>query len=239
MNAEKPSLALLRASQTHLLRTCSFVAVVFLLCYGSVDAQLLLVNDQSFQAHVAELRSKVVAKDSQGYISPTAGQLSDFRRLADGLRDAQSTTDLESLLPEATAIGYDIVVLDDAGSTYYGLQESATVTTKKGWGSFFLRQDTSNSVIVEVAHPLADINTTGMSAQTFVESRAKGFILAGSHRNANGLGTADVAHLPEFISRSLKKRTIFQSGKFTDSISISTLAFPMTLMRSLVVVPAV
>lgn len=168
-------------------------------CCGSVDAQLLLVNDQTFQAHVTQLKSEVVAKDSQGYLSPTAGQLSDFRNLADGLRDARSTTDLELLLPGATAIGYDVVVINDAGSTYYGLQESATVATKKGWGSFFLRQDATNNVVLEVAHPLADINTTGISAQTFVESQAKGFVLAGAHRNANGLGTADVAHLAESI----------------------------------------
>ena len=199
MNAVKLRLPLLCAYPSYWLRSCAFATTIFLLWCGSVDAQLLLIEDQTFQAHVGQLRSEVAAKDSQGYLSPTAGQLSDFRTLANGLRDAQSTTDLELLLPGATAIGYDVVVINDAGSTYYGLQESATVATKKGWGSFFLRQDAMNDVVLEVAHPLADINTTGISAQTFVESQAKGFILAGAHRNANGIGTADVAHLAESI----------------------------------------
>jgi len=180
---------------------CSFVvaAAMLGLSCGSADAQLLLVNGQSLQAHVAQLRSEIAPRDSQGYLPPTAGQLSDFRSLADGLRDAQSTTDLELLLPQAAAIGYDVVVLNDAGSTYYGLQESATVANKKGWGSFFLRQNASNNVVLEAPHPLADINTTGITAQAFAESGAKGFLLAGAHRNANGLGTADVAHLTESI----------------------------------------
>ena len=199
MNAVKRCPTLPRASRKYLLRGCLFAAATFLLCYGSAYAQLLFVNGQSVQSHVAQLRSQVLQRDSQEYIVPTAGQLSDFRSLADGLRDAQSTTDLQSLLPAATALGYDVVVLNDAGSTFYGLQETATIGSQKGWGSFFLRQGASNSALVEVAHPLADINTTDVSAQVFVDSEAKGFLLAGAHRNANGSGTADVAHLNESI----------------------------------------
>ena len=169
--------------------------------------------NESVQEHVAQLNSLTIRKDSQGYLAPSAQQQFGFRDLADGLRDARSITDLEQLLPEATAFGYDVVVLSDRGETYYGLQESATVATQKGWGSFFLRQDASNHALVEVAHPLADINTTEISAQVFVDSQAKGFLLlAGAHRNANGLGTADVAHLEQSIFHEVHQ-------SFTDNAS--------------------
>ena len=199
MNAVKSRLVQLSVGRTHLLRSCLLAAAIFLLSCGSADAQLLFVNDQSVQSHVAQLRSQVVQTDSQAYLVPTTEQRSEFRGLADGLRDAQTITELESLLPEATALGYDVVVLNDLGSTYYGLQESTTVAAQKGWGSFFLRQDASNNALIEVVHPLADINTTDVSVQAFVDSEAKGFLLAGAHRNANGFGTADVAHLTESI----------------------------------------
>ena len=106
--------------------------------------------NESVQEHVAQLNSLTIRKDSQGYLAPSAQQQFGFRDLADGLRDARSITDLEQLLPEATAFGYDVVVLSDRGETYFGLQESATVATQKGWGSFFLRQDASNHALVEV-----------------------------------------------------------------------------------------
>ena len=214
MNPVKLSVALRYCCLPNFLRGLVFAAATFLLCSGSADAQLLFV-DQSVQAHVDQLRGEILQRDSQGYLSPTTQQRSDFRSLADGLRDAQSTTDLQSLLPEATALGYDVVVLNDAGSTFYGLQESATVTTQKGWGSFFLRQNASNNALVEVAHPLADINTSQISAQVFVDSEAKGFLLAGAHRNANGLGTADVAHLTESIFQEVHQ-------SFSESASSAT-----------------
>jgi hypothetical protein len=182
-----------------LLRIFLFAAAIILLCRQTANAQLLYVDDQTVQSHVAQLRSQILQRDSQEYLAPTVGQRSDFRRLADGLRDAQSTAELESLLPEATELGYDVVVLSNQGGTYYGLQEAALVSARKGWGSFFLRQDATNNALVEVAHPLADINTTGISAHVFAESQARGFLLAGAHRNANGVGTADVAHLDETI----------------------------------------
>ena len=203
----------MNCSKTRAIQRNFYLAtLILLLCCGSADAQLLFVNDQSVQSHVAQLKSQVAQRDSQDYLVPTAQQRSDFRSLADGLRDAQTTTELESLLPEAAVLGYDVVVLNDAGSTYFGLQESTTVAAQKGWGSFFLRQGASNNALVEVAHPLADINTTDVSAQVFVDSEAKGFLLAGAHRNANGSGTADVAHLNESIFQEVHQ-------SFTDDAS--------------------
>lgn len=198
MSTVKQFVAMCQGSSVNFLRGFAFSAAIVLLGCQIADAQVLFV-DQSVQEHVDELRSQTIQRDSNGYVVPTAEQLSDFRSLADGLTDAQTTADLELLVPEATAIGYDVVVLNDAGNTFYGLQESETVTTRRGWGSFFFRQNATNDALVEVAHPLADINTTEISAQVFAESQAKGFLLAGAHRNANGFGTADVAHLEQSI----------------------------------------
>lgn len=199
VSALKHSVAVRLGKIVGFLHGCALAAAVVLLACQTADAQVLFVADRSVQDHVAELKSQTIQRDSQGYLVPTADQLSGFRSLADGLAEAQTTADLDLLVPEATAIGYDVVVLNDAGSTFYGLQESENAATRKGWGSFFLRQNATNNALVEVVHPLGDINTPEISAQVFVDSEAKGLLLAGAHRNANGFGTADVAHLEQSI----------------------------------------
>jgi len=218
MNSVKQSAILRCCFPQNFLRRSAFAVATLLWCCGCADAQVLFLNDQSVQSHVDQLRSLTIQRDSQGYLPPTAQQRSGFRDLADGLRDAESITDLELLLPAATAIGYDVVVLNDLGSTFYGLQESATTDARKGWGSFFLRQNASNNVLVEVVHPLADINTPQISAQTFVDSEAKGFLLAGAHRNANGFGTADVAHLPQSIFQEVHQSFTNSASEFDLSV---------------------
>lgn len=182
-----------------LLRSFSAVATTFMLLSSYVNAELIFINDQSVESHVAQLKADVIPKDSQGYLAPSVQDRADFRSLADGLWNAGSTSDLNNLVPLAETLDYDVLSLSNAGSTYFGLQEANTGADRKGWGSFLIRQGTAGNALVEVPHPLGDINTPSISAQAFVESGAKGFMIAGAHRNANGLGTADVAHLSASI----------------------------------------
>ena len=186
------------------LRGFSLVSITFVLwsaivCNGSANAELIFINNQSVESHVAQLRSQVIPRDSQGYRVPSVQERADFRNLADGLWNADSTSDLNLLVPLAQTLDYDVLSLSNGGSTYFGLQESNTGADRKGWGSFLLRQGDARNALLEVPHPLADINTPSIGAQAFVGSDARGLLIAGAHRNANGQGTADVAHLTESI----------------------------------------
>jgi hypothetical protein len=174
-------------------------AMATLFCCGAAHAELLFVNDQTMEGYVDGVRSNVLPRDSHGYLPPSDQQRADFRALADGLWNASSTSDLNSLVPLAQTLDYDVLSLTDAGSTYYGLQESNSVAAGKGWGSFLLRQDSSSNALVEVVHPLADINTPSVATQAFIGGEARGLLIAGAHRHANGQGTADVAHLAESV----------------------------------------
>lgn len=177
--------------------SCMFWSAINWNC--SACADLFFINDQTVEGHVAQLKSQIIPRDSQGYVEPSAQELADFRNLAQGLWNAGSTSDLNNLVPLAGSLDYDVFSLNDAGSTYFGLQESNSGTARKGWGSFFVKQNASRNALVQVTHPLADINTPSIGAQAFVGSDAKGLLIAGAHRNANGQGTADVAHLAESV----------------------------------------
>lgn len=163
------------------------------------NAELIFINDQTVESHVDLLRSQVIPRDSQRYLPPSAQERAAFRNLADGIWNAGSVSDLNALVPLAETLDYDVISLSSGGSTYFGLQESNIGVDRKGWGSFLVRQGASSSALVQVPHPLADINTPAIGAQSFVGSDARGFLIAGAHRNANGQDTADVAHLSESI----------------------------------------
>ena len=200
MNAAKKCVAPLSVLTRHRFSIIHFaIAASVLFCASPANGELLVISDQTVQSHAAELKTRIAQRDSQGYLVPSQQQRTDFRSLANGLWNASSTADLQRLTSDAEAVGYDVLLLNDGNDTYYGLQESGTNDQPKGWGSFLLRQGSAKNALVEVVHPLADINTLEISSQAFAESDARGFLIAGAHRNANGQATADVAHLDESI----------------------------------------
>ena len=191
--------AITRFAITRLAITRLAFAAIVLFCAAAANGELLFISDQTIQSHAAELKTRIAQRDSQGYLVPSQQQRADFRSLANELWNASSIADLQGLTSDAEAIGYDVLSLTAGDDTYFGLQESNTIAQPKGWGSFLLRQGAAGNALIEVAHPLADINTLEISAQAFADSDSRGFLIAGAHRNANGQDTADVAHLDESI----------------------------------------
>ena len=69
----------------------------------------------------------------------------------------------------------------------------------KGWGSYFVNPSFEADALIEVPHLLWDTNSWDVGAKSFRDAYARGFLMAGAHRNANGFNTADVAHLDTSI----------------------------------------
>ncbi|MBI1337109.1 MAG: hypothetical protein GC164_09120 [Phycisphaera sp.] len=179
------------------------VLLLFLAAMGGVTRPVLavLVNDSgSFVTYSNSIEALALASGSYDYDQPDPGELSAFHTLASNLWTASSPTDLQVLVAPADALGYDVVNFTDGQTTYFGLREQLTNNVQtKGWGSFFVRQGDSRLALVEVPHVIADGYTHDIGAKAFVQSEARGFIMAGAHRNANGSGTADVAHHTDSI----------------------------------------
>jgi hypothetical protein len=162
---------------------------------SGAKAPAALIDDSgSFVTLVNDLKGLAFGANSNLYVAPTVGQRNDFRTLAQGLWNAQTNADVLALVTPAANLGYDVVRLDDNGTTYLGLREHLTGGVQTlGWGSYFVRQGQARDAMVQVPHPLNDTNTPEVGARAFVQSEARGFVMAGAHRNANGSGTADVA----------------------------------------------
>ncbi len=157
-----------------------------------------VVESGDFVAEVSRLKDLAFANGSNLYVAPLAQEQADFNALANTLLAG----DVPGADAQAALLGYELVEFTDtvSGDVYHGLREQLTGGQQtKGWGSYFVNLDFQADGLVEVPHPLFDTHSWDVGAKAFRDAAARGFLMAGAHRNANGAGTADVAHLTNSI----------------------------------------
>lgn len=127
--------------------------------------------------------------DQRPYVDP-APVLHAFRHLASAL----AWGDVDAAAKGATDVGYEVVRFTDSDTKreYLVLREDLdAVQTIRGWGSYIINPASRTNAIVEVPHPKADLHTPEVGAEVFAACEAKGFLLAGSHR--------DKADVPDLV----------------------------------------
>jgi len=164
----------------------------------------VVIESGDFVAHVRALEQLTFTANSNLYVAPSAANRSAFYTLACTLRAGNiSAADVQ-----AGALDYDLVQFTDtaSGQTYQGLRERLVGgSPTRGWGSYFINLSAGPDALIEAPHPRFDMYTPEIGATVFTLSGASGFLMAGAHRNANGTGTADVAHLTDSIFQEVHK----------------------------------
>ena len=158
----------------------------------------VVVESGDFVAEIARLKDLAFANGSNLYVAPSAQEQAGFNTLANTLLAG----DIAGTDSQAVSLGYELVEFTDtvSGDVYHGLREQLVSGQQtKGWGSYFVNLEFQADGLVEVPHPLFDTNSWDVGAKAFRAAAARGFLMAGAHRNANGTGTADVAHLTDSI----------------------------------------
>jgi hypothetical protein len=120
------------------------------------------------------------AVDSRPYVDPTP-VLHAFRHVA----SIMAWGDMKVAAKQAAEVEYEIVEFVDepSQSKYYVLREDLSrVPASRGWGSYILNPTGQTEAIVEVPHPIADLQTPEVGGVVFERSQAKGYLLAGAHR---------------------------------------------------------
>lgn len=174
-------------------RLCALL-VVMMPC----AAPAIVIEAGSFVTKVETLRDLTFASGSNLYVAPTPGERNSFATLAATLLGE----DLVAADLQAAALDYDLVEFTDTdtGNVYHGLTEQLVGgDPTRGWGSFFVNFNAVTHPLIQVPHPRFDTNSWDIGARVFQQAESLGFLMAGAHRNANGPGTADVAHLTESI----------------------------------------
>lgn len=143
---------------------------------------------------VEQFVRELPGRASQAYDAPSVDDRKRFgaavRLLASGRKDAAARLvggldyRLESLAGDAS--GRSLLVLHET--------RTADGDWPHGWGLFIFDLHTESRVIVEVPHPLYDVNTPQVGVALFEAAHARALFVAGTHRYANADGTSDVAH---------------------------------------------
>jgi hypothetical protein len=131
-------------------------------------------------------------RDERPYVDPGPA-VNAFRHVA----SAMAWGDVKAAARQARKLDYEVVEFTDEATKkpYYVLREDLDVVkTIRGWGSYIINPNSRVDALVEVPHPFADVHTPEIGGRVFAECEAKGFLLAGAHREK-----ADVPDLVDSI----------------------------------------
>lgn len=164
----------------------------------------ITIESGDFVDEIERLRDLSFEKNTNLYVAPNGSERSDFFTLASSLFSGNLVT----ADTQANALNYELVQFTDTvtNDVYHGLREQLVNNQQtRGWGSFFVNLSYVSDVLVEIPHPRFDTNTWDVGAKVFRQAEARGILMAGAHRNTNGQGTADVAHLSDSIFHEVHK----------------------------------
>jgi len=156
---------------------------------------------------VDSLKTFMPGRDTNGYSPPLAAERDEFLQIfEDAVRGDMRRAD--SL---AQTFRYDIEesIDDVTGDILALVVERAPI--ERGWGTFVLRRDGTTADIHD-NHPLFDINTPLVAATLFTECRCRAWLMAGTHRYANGGDASDMARSTASIFEGVHERLSVDGG---------------------------
>lgn len=135
-------------------------------------------------ARIREIAARMPGSGSEGFVKPSAEELSRFRQLVE--KAASGDVAGATAHAEEALLPYRVVRFTDtgAGSRELLLLEERTPLTK-GWGTFVFDPAPFCDLVVEAPHARYDLDTENQAFTLFRRLRARAFVLTGTHRCAN------------------------------------------------------
>ncbi len=164
-----------------------FIGLVcfFLLCSDANIAQQIAVGKKSGSlAEVVEKASKNQFKrDSDLFRIPTPGQLKAWNFIVESVFKDRLSDAAQAI--KQLSFPYELSQFTDKTSNreYVLLEEKYPL--QAGWGLFVFDPKATSPLIIEVPHPVFDSNTEFQGIDAFLQTGARAFLLAGSHRRAS------------------------------------------------------
>jgi hypothetical protein len=170
----------------------SILILVLLVC-PIANSQTILQGD--IVQYVKVIRSWIPGQGSEAFVIPSDQDIAAFQEIFLNVKE-NNFKNIQSVL---TPFNYSFFKFYDQASTetLYVIVENTP--PQRGWGTFIYYPNSLKNIMVEVPHPIWDINTWEMGINTFMTINAKWFIMAGTHRYANSDGSSDMAHVTQSI----------------------------------------
>jgi len=125
---------------------------------------------------------------SSNYLIPTPQDLQGMRKLFMSIKDGDP---IDSITAVAGEVGYDLIRFHDENwGDCFILEEARLGRYPRSWGYYFFNPGSAKSLIVEVVHPLDEVNTASIGSLIFSRLGARFFLLAGCHSQTLRLETA-------------------------------------------------
>jgi hypothetical protein len=108
----------------------------------------------------------------------------------------------------ARSLGYRVVRFTDRPTGRKLVLLADRPLDRHGWGLYVHSPKSRSRVIVEIAHPKADIKSEKVGVETFRRANAADLFMAGAHRYAAPGGASDVAHEPGTVFYAINRVAI-------------------------------
>ena len=165
----------------------------------TAQAAINVTSDLIAEAQRLEgFSSNPYGSGSSNYFAPTAQEWSQFKIAAAAL----FAGNLSVAETNAAALDYQLIIFTHASDqrTFLALRSrEANGVPTKPWGTYFVNTNPALNAIVGAPHPINDLRSPLLAAEIFLKSGARGLLIAGAHRNANGSNTADPGNLTNTI----------------------------------------
>jgi hypothetical protein len=157
--------------------------------FSNIYGQTTLSGD--IESTITDIVATIPGSGTNSFVIPNTAQMNVFATAFSQMNSGNFSTIASLLSP----YGYTITKFYNTptADTLYLLKE--TLPLKYGWGTFVYNPKSTNDLAVEIPHPLWDKYTWSMGIKVFLGTKAKWYILAGTHRYANSDTSSDMAHV--------------------------------------------
>jgi hypothetical protein len=157
------------------------------------------------RALVGSFTEKIPRRSSGDYEAPSS---LEARRMAQAYHAIRADR-LDRAARLARRVGYAVRLYTDT-VTRRRLVELAPARdrARPGWGLFLHDRGSRSRLVIEVAHPVADVDTEKVGVELFRRARATDLFVAGAHRRADRDGSADVAHRADSVFQAVHRATV-------------------------------
>ena len=164
---------------------------MFLTGFINLKAQTTIQGD--ITNLITEIRNNMPVMNSQAFVIPSDAQMTTFA----GIFTSLNTYNYSTLQTTLSQFGYTFYkyINTPTGDTLYVIKEDYPI--KRGWGTFILNPKAVTHLAIECPHPLWDTNSEVLGIRVFITTKARWYMLAGTHRYANTDESSDPAHVTQ------------------------------------------
>ncbi|MGI8668713.1 MAG: hypothetical protein ACR2J3_02570 [Aridibacter sp.] len=169
--------------QIFTLITLSVLSFAFFQAEDRTDNFLSIEKEQgSLVKRVEEAVQNQSDSNSNGFRVPVQQEQIIWKEVVKSILD-KHFKQAEKILNK-NKFPYKLILFTEKsnGRKYILLEEKSG---KTGWGFYVFDLETKSPLAIEIPHPVSDENTELQGIEAFLQTRARAFLLAGTHRRTN------------------------------------------------------